>query len=278
MSEAENSFITHQKNILAKDPKSKVFAALAESYRKQGELQKALDIAKKGVAYHPQFVSGHVALGQTLLDLSEFEQAEQHFKQATQISPENILAHLGLARSSLNLRQAKEALASYKIVLLLSPDHKEAKNSVAKLESLTADEFEDELFSITPLSDQILNPYPVEPYSDDLHSELRKLTHEDKKTLKRKLSLLDAFIARTDFDRAQRVTNELKARFPGQKDIRKRQEIINSQLQDSFDDDGEQATPLQPIERSLSTLEKKQWALEQILNRLDEWKNQPKSY
>ena len=44
------------------DPSSRVFAPLAESYRKAGLADEAIEIAREGLRVHPNFVGGRVAL------------------------------------------------------------------------------------------------------------------------------------------------------------------------------------------------------------------------
>src|SRR3990172_2152448 len=43
------------------------FAALADSYRKAGSLDLALDVVRAGLAKRPNYVSGHIVLGRCLL-------------------------------------------------------------------------------------------------------------------------------------------------------------------------------------------------------------------
>ena len=49
--------------ILMRNPNAKVFAPLAEAYRKMGLLQQALEICERGVKYNPEYPSGLVAYG-----------------------------------------------------------------------------------------------------------------------------------------------------------------------------------------------------------------------
>ena len=44
------------------DPTSRVFAPLAEAYRKAGLIDEAIEIAREGLRVHPNFVGGRVAL------------------------------------------------------------------------------------------------------------------------------------------------------------------------------------------------------------------------
>ena len=158
MSQVNIRLLENYQRMLKEDPQSKVFAPLADAYRRLDMLAKAIEIAQKGVKLHPHFASGHVALGQALIENGDFETAVLHLKQAAELSPENILAHLSLARALLRIRQPKQALGAFKMVLFLNPQNEEALRAVSKLESLTADEFSEDLFSIHVISQPI--PFP----------------------------------------------------------------------------------------------------------------------
>ena len=47
---------------LEKDPKSRVFAPLAEYYRKNGLLSQAIDTLNQGIKFNPDYVLGHLGL------------------------------------------------------------------------------------------------------------------------------------------------------------------------------------------------------------------------
>src|ERR1022692_4557729 len=92
-------FIERFQLIYQKDPNSKVFAPLAEAYRKMGFLKIAHEISLRGVKLHPQFPSGRLALAKILVDLGKTEEAIPELRATTELSPENITAHALLADS-----------------------------------------------------------------------------------------------------------------------------------------------------------------------------------
>jgi tetratricopeptide (TPR) repeat protein len=139
-------FIEKYEKAYKKDPRSKVFAALAEAYRKQGDLDEALRIGEDGVLKHPHFPSGRVALAKIFFDKQMYERAIPHLKVVTEISPENIMAHSLLASCYKNLKKSRDALEAYKRVLFLNPNDALAIKAVQKLESLFAGDYEKEVF------------------------------------------------------------------------------------------------------------------------------------
>ena len=143
-----------------KDPKSKVFAPLANTYRKMGLLNQALQIAKDGLIFHKMFASGKIVLGQIYLDMGNLEKALTELSAAVEIQPENILGQKLLASCFLKTKQTKRALNAYKMVLFLRPTDKDALHRIKKLESLTAEEFSDESFRFKSLKTKDPNEEP----------------------------------------------------------------------------------------------------------------------
>ncbi|MEM7828751.1 MAG: tetratricopeptide repeat protein [Candidatus Aenigmatarchaeota archaeon] len=78
--------------ILAKDPKSVVFAPLADAYRKAGMLDDAIRVCTEGLKYHPDHTGGRVVLGRVYFEKGLFDEAQRELERAVKISPENIVA------------------------------------------------------------------------------------------------------------------------------------------------------------------------------------------
>ena len=104
--------------IYNKNPNSKVFAFLADLYRKQGVLDKALDLCRKGIKAHPEFVSGHIALALIFLDMNKLEMAVESLEKAVDLSPENIFAYKMLGQAWLRLKNPEKTLQAYKMVFI----------------------------------------------------------------------------------------------------------------------------------------------------------------
>ena len=51
--------------------RARIFAPLAEAYRKAGLVDEAIEVAREGLRIHPNFVGGRVALGRALFDDAE---------------------------------------------------------------------------------------------------------------------------------------------------------------------------------------------------------------
>ncbi len=68
------------------------FAALADAYRKAGELDMALDILNTWIEQRPNYTSGHIVHGRCLLDKEQTAEAARVFEGVLQLDPENIIA------------------------------------------------------------------------------------------------------------------------------------------------------------------------------------------
>ena len=141
------------KKIYKKNPRSKVFALLADLYRKQGDREKALALCKKGVRAHPQFSLGHIALALIFLDMNKLEMAVSCLEKAVDLSPENIFAYKVLGQIWLKLKNPEKTLQAYKMVLFLDPENKKVAHIIKKLESMTAVQYDKTGFAFNTLEE-----------------------------------------------------------------------------------------------------------------------------
>lgn len=103
------------------DPCSRVFAPLADAYRKMGRLDEALQICKDGIKHHPEFHGGRVALAKCWIEKQHWTEARAELERVVHASPENLLAQRLLGDVTLQLGESDTALHAYKMALMLSP-------------------------------------------------------------------------------------------------------------------------------------------------------------
>lgn len=116
------------------DPKSRVFAPLAEAYRKAGLVDEAIDICQEGLKVHPEFIGGSVALARALFDKQLYDQVIQTLENVIINAPDNLVAQRLYADSNLMVGNVIQALSSYKMLLFLRPDDQETSKLVHELE------------------------------------------------------------------------------------------------------------------------------------------------
>lgn len=68
--------------ILAQNPHSRVFAALADAYRKRGDFGKAFSICKGGLKHHPDYAPAHVVMAKLYLHQHMFGDALESIQHA----------------------------------------------------------------------------------------------------------------------------------------------------------------------------------------------------
>lgn len=124
---------------LEEDPKSRVFAPLAESYRRLGRVDEAIRICTKGLEHHPDYASGRLALAKCFIDKKKFVEAKRELERVIHQAPENLLAQRLLADMLLSLEDLTGAIHHYKMALLLAPEdvalHEKIRGLEAKKDS-----------------------------------------------------------------------------------------------------------------------------------------------
>lgn len=180
-----------------RNPSSRVFAPLAEAYRRLDLIEEAFEIASRGVRLHPDFAAGRIAYARVLIARKAYADAVDQLQKSAELSPDNILAFLLLGETLLELRRPKDALNAFKMVLFLNPLHERARKMVSKWEFLTADDFDDENFEWSRDENTPLDAL-------DSHSALRGRkdpAHSDREA-QRAISIADALTVRNDIEGA----------------------------------------------------------------------------
>ena len=117
------------------DPRSKIFAPLAESYRKIGLIDEAIEICREGLSMNPDFIGGKVALARAYFDKQMHVQVRELLTPVIEKIPDNLIAQRLLADSCLILGYVQEALTGYKMLLYFNPGDREVAGLVQELET-----------------------------------------------------------------------------------------------------------------------------------------------
>jgi tetratricopeptide (TPR) repeat protein len=94
---ADTPRIEELKRRVQSDPASIAFAALAEEFRRAGRFEEAIATCTAGLVRHPSYLSAHVTLGRSLIEVSRFEDAREELEHVLRLAPENLAAIRGLA-------------------------------------------------------------------------------------------------------------------------------------------------------------------------------------
>ncbi len=117
-----------------KNPKSRVFAPLAEMYRKIGMLDRAMEILGAGVRHHPKYVLGYLGMAHCYYDLQQFSLVYSTLKPFLDTNRDNLRLQKLFADSCYRLDKKEEALNTYKYLLFMQPRDKEVAELVLSLE------------------------------------------------------------------------------------------------------------------------------------------------
>lgn len=89
--------ISKCQKILDSDPSSQIFAALADAYRKKGELDKAFKVCQTGLKIHPKYGAAHIVMAKINLDRGLYDWAEIEAKKAAETDGRSRAVELLLA-------------------------------------------------------------------------------------------------------------------------------------------------------------------------------------
>lgn len=113
---------------------SRVFAPLAEVYRKNGKISEAFRILEKGIALHPTYIMGHLCLAKCFFDLGQFDKSYSALLPFVPGNFDNISLQKIFAESCLKLGRKDQALNTYKHLLYLNPKDLQVSDMVFELE------------------------------------------------------------------------------------------------------------------------------------------------
>jgi len=117
-----------------KKPRSRVFAPLAETYRKIGMIDEALKILKEGIKNHPSYTLGYVVLGSCYFDMQNYEMSYNTIRPFVSQNLENITLQKLFAKTCINLGYLEEALQTFKYLLLINPKDQNVADQIKLLE------------------------------------------------------------------------------------------------------------------------------------------------
>jgi tetratricopeptide (TPR) repeat protein len=131
-----NRGLLEQLKEFQKNPRSLVFVALADSYRKEGLAHQALEILEEGLTIHPGLASAVLAKARCLFELRRYAEALAETQSAVRSNPQNLKAFKLQAEIYARLGQRKAAIRALTHVVNLYPQDVEAVRALEELENL----------------------------------------------------------------------------------------------------------------------------------------------
>jgi tetratricopeptide (TPR) repeat protein len=107
--------------IYQQNSSSRVFAPLADLYRRLGRLGEAEEICREGIKKNPYYAGGKVALAHVLLDAHRFEEARVEAENVVTFYPDNLLARKILVKILGGLGETQLARKEFETLKGLAP-------------------------------------------------------------------------------------------------------------------------------------------------------------
>lgn len=122
----------------AENPQGRLFAPLADAYRKQGEVYRAIGVVREGLERHPEYIGAFIVLGRCHLDLSQDAEAADAFARVLDLDQENVIALKVLAEIAERAGNSAEAVARLEYLLQIDRGNEEAQAQLDRLRAAPA--------------------------------------------------------------------------------------------------------------------------------------------
>jgi hypothetical protein len=118
----------------AENPQGLTFAPLAEVHRKNGEVQRALDLLGPGLQIHPDYIPASIVLGRCHMDLGDVQAAEAAFLHVLALDGENVIALKALADIGERLVRFDDAERWLHTLLTVDRSNDDAREQLQRVE------------------------------------------------------------------------------------------------------------------------------------------------
>lgn len=126
---------------IKEDPAAKVFAPLAEIYRKTGMYSEAINVLNSGLRHNQDYALGLIVLATCYFEIEEYQKAYNTISPHVKNNTDNVKLLTVYAHICEKMGYVDESLRAYKTILFLNPKHEEAASYVARYEDII---YEDE--------------------------------------------------------------------------------------------------------------------------------------
>jgi tetratricopeptide (TPR) repeat protein len=104
------SIVDKYEQILAADPRSRIFVELAKALVDRGEHTRAVEVCQRGLEHHPSSILGRVTWGRALLEAGDAKGAMDQFEIAIALEPSSPYAYNHVGEALLKKALFREAL------------------------------------------------------------------------------------------------------------------------------------------------------------------------
>ncbi len=122
--------------ILADNPQSQVFAALAEAYRRRGEFGRAFAVCKSGIKHHPDYAPAHIVMAKLYLHQKMLPDAERSLQRAIELEGQTRITDMLEAELFMEMDDLPHAQAVLDRLRLMDPSNQVVDELYGKLRRL----------------------------------------------------------------------------------------------------------------------------------------------
>lgn len=131
LEQAETFFLTSIKFSLK--PQAMCYSNLAETFRKKGNAEKAIEALKKAIEINPNFHVAKYNLANIFKSLGNFNQAIELYDQAIKLDSSNYQYHYNLANCFFEIGNYDLSIQAYNATLILKPNLKDVYYNIGYL-------------------------------------------------------------------------------------------------------------------------------------------------
>lgn len=190
---------------LASDPRSSLFAQLADAYRMGGKFEEAVRVCTEGLRRRPKYAAAYIVLGRAHHESGDLPAAREAFRRVTELAPDNVLAYGFLGQIAEAQNEIPQALDAYRMALTLYPFDKQIRAAVARLQARVGTETP----STAPAGPE-LGTAPKEPLAGE--------------------TLAALYTSQGLYERAAQTYERLIADAPGRDDLRAKHQEVATHL------------------------------------------------
>ncbi|MDD4976028.1 MAG: hypothetical protein PHY93_16860 [Bacteriovorax sp.] len=161
-----------------KNPRSRVFAPLAETYRKLGMTDKSMEILSQGIRFHPSYLMGYLGLAFCYFDLKQFNLSYSTLRPLVESNRDNIRLQKLFSEVCLELGKKEEALETLKYLLFINPRDKEIAALVLRVEKEVDDKYKPQHKPIIIPEKELTGE--ADYYKDSAFFDINKLNNSKK--------------------------------------------------------------------------------------------------
>ncbi len=166
------------------NPKSLLFARLADEYLKYGRIHEAIELCLQGVKQQPSYITGHFILAKAYVANEELEKAEMALKKVLAHDRQHLAAQKMLGDMMVRMGWENKAAIHYQDVLNVDPMLEDVRRT---LSSLAGDEFEKPFTQESPGKERredadrdLLYTSESNRFNEEIDLILREIPHEKK--------------------------------------------------------------------------------------------------